>query len=38
LTLPILEVPDGEEFKTLDTAGRLYLELAAIGAERNTPI
>ena len=31
-------VPEGEEFKTLDTAGRLYLEMAAFGAERNTPV
>lgn len=34
----VLTVPEGEEFKTLDTAGRLYLEMAAFGAERNTPV
>jgi 3-dehydroquinate synthase len=34
----VLTIPEGEEFKTLDTAGRLYLEMAAFSAERNTPV
>ena len=34
----ILEVPDGEEQKSLDTAGRLYHELTNHYAERTTPI
>jgi len=34
----ILEVPEGEEHKSLETAGRLYHELTAIYAERMTPI
>jgi 3-dehydroquinate synthase len=34
----LLEVPEGEEYKSLDTAGRLYHELTAFGAERLTPI
>lgn len=33
-----LEVPDGEAHKSLETAGRLYLELADAYAERGTPI
>ena len=33
-----LTVPDGEEQKSLDTAGRLYHELANCYAERRTPI
>ena len=33
-----LEIPDGEEQKSLDTAGRLYHELANAYAERNTPV
>ena len=33
-----LEVPDGEEHKSLDTAGRLYHELSNAYAERTTPI
>jgi len=33
-----LEVPDGEEQKSLDTAGRLYHELTIAYAERTTPI
>ena len=34
----ILEVPEGEEQKSLETAGRLYQELANAYAERTTPI
>ncbi len=33
-----LLVPDGEEHKSLETAGRLYQELADIHAERKTPV
>jgi len=33
-----LEIPDGEEQKSLDTAGRLYQELTNTYAERTTPI
>jgi 3-dehydroquinate synthase len=33
-----LVVPEGEEFKSLETAGRLYTELASQLAERNTSI
>src|SRR3972149_1228542 len=32
----VLEVPPGEEQKSLETAGRLYGELAAAHAERST--
>lgn len=34
----VLEVPEGEEQKSLDTAGRLYEELTDAFAERTTPI
>ncbi len=34
----ILEVPEGEEQKSLETAGRLYQELTDIYTERMTPI
>lgn len=34
----VLEVPPGEEQKTLATAGQLYHRLAAVFTERNTPI
>ena len=34
----VLSVPDGEEQKSLDTAGRLYHELSNCYAERTTPI
>jgi len=34
----ILQVPDGEEQKSLETAGRLYHELSNLYAERTTPI
>jgi len=34
----ILEVPEGEEQKSLETAGRLYHELTHLYAERTTPI
>jgi len=33
-----LEVPEGEEQKSLETAGRLYHELTDIYAERTTPL
>ena len=34
----VLEVPDGEEYKTLESAGKLYEQLAEWGAERSTAI
>ena len=34
----VLEVPEGEEQKSLETAGRLYHELTGFYAERTTPI
>ena len=34
----ILEVPDGEESKSLESAGKLYQQLAESGAERSTCI
>ncbi|MCJ7743035.1 MAG: 3-dehydroquinate synthase [Dehalococcoidales bacterium] len=34
----LLEVPEGEEQKSLETAGRLYNELTDFYAERTTPI
>jgi len=34
----LLEVPDGEDRKSLETAGRLYNELTNCHAERTTPI
>ncbi|MFC1592967.1 3-dehydroquinate synthase [Candidatus Omnitrophota bacterium] len=34
----ILEVPEGEEQKSLETAARLYSELSSFHAERATPI
>jgi len=34
----ILQVPDGEEQKSLETAGRLYSELTDFHAERTTPV
>ncbi len=34
----ILEVPEGEEQKSLETAGRLYGKLTDLYAERSTPI
>ena len=37
-TAIILEVPDGEEQKSLETTGRLYHELTEHYAERTTPI
>ena len=33
-----LIVPEGEDFKSLETAGSLYTELASLLAERSTPI
>jgi len=37
-TVTTLTIPDGEEQKSLETAGRLYHELAECYAERTTPI
>ena len=34
----VLEVPDGEEYKSLESAGKLYQQLAEFGAERTTAI
>jgi 3-dehydroquinate synthase len=34
----VLTVPDGEEYKSLETAGRLYGEMGAAMAERGTPV
>jgi len=34
----VLQVPEGEEYKSLETAGRLYRELSDLYAERATPI
>ncbi len=34
----VLAVPDGEQYKSLDSAGRLYAELTDAYAERSTPI
>jgi 3-dehydroquinate synthase len=34
----ILVIPDGEEYKSLESAGKLYQQLAESGAERSTPI
>ena len=34
----IMPVPDGEEQKSLETAGRLYYELSKFYAERTTPL
>jgi 3-dehydroquinate synthase len=38
LATSVLEVPDGEEFKTLASAGELYLKLGKMRAERQTPV
>ena len=34
----VLEVPDGEEEKSLERAGKLYTELSEVKAERLTPV
>ena len=34
----VLTVPDGEEYKSIETAGNLYSELSAGLAERGTPV
>ncbi len=34
----LIEIPQGEEQKSLETAGRLYNELTDFYAERNTPV
>jgi len=34
----VLEIPDGEKYKTLASAGKLYEQLAACGTERSNPI
>ncbi len=38
LTATVLEVPEGEAYKTLESAGKLYEQLAECGAERATAI
>ncbi len=38
LNVAIIEVPEGEDQKSLETAGRLYEELTDCFAERTTPI
>lgn len=38
LNVTVFEVPEGEQQKTLDTAGRLYDRLAETFAERSTPV
>ena len=38
LAVDLLTVPDGEEYKSLETAGRLYEELTGCFTERDTPI
>ena len=37
-TTAVLEVPDGEEYKSLDEAAKLYQQLSDFQAERMTPI
>ncbi|MFC1987847.1 3-dehydroquinate synthase [Chloroflexota bacterium] len=34
----MLEIPEGEEYKSLETAGKLYQDLTEFYAERTTPI
>jgi len=34
----VLEIPDGEEYKSLDSAGNLYTSFADLLAERSTPV
>jgi 3-dehydroquinate synthase len=34
----ILEAPDGEEYKSLEWAGKLYEQLAGLKSERKTPV
>ncbi len=38
IALTLLEVPEGEEFKTLQTAGDLYERLLPLGLDRRSPI
>lgn len=38
IALTLLEVPDGEEFKTLQTAADLYERLLPLGLDRRSPI
>jgi 3-dehydroquinate synthase len=38
LNVAVLVVPEGEMYKSLDQAGKLYEQLAEFQAERNTPI
>lgn len=38
LVASILEVPDGEDYKSLDSASKLYLQLGKMRAERQTPV
>lgn len=37
-TAEVVEVPDGESYKSLNTAGELYNKLTELNAERSTPI
>ena len=37
-TVSTLEVPDGEEYKSLECASKLYLKLGGMRAERQTPV
>jgi 3-dehydroquinate synthase len=36
--ITVLTVPDGEEYKSLETAGKLYTDLSAALVERGTPV
>lgn len=38
IALTLLEVPDGEEFKSLQTVGTLYERLLSLGLDRRSPI
>ncbi len=38
IEVPVIEIPAGEEQKSLETAGRLYEKLTDFYAERNTPL
>lgn len=37
-TLNVLEVPDGEEYKSLEWAGHLYRKLLPLGLDRQSPL
>jgi 3-dehydroquinate synthase len=38
LETTVLEVPDGEEYKSLEQTGRLFDRMSEFGAERSTPV